>query len=94
MFKNVYNSIMPKPYKLLDRPVRPEPPVDHHAKRALLTHDDLVRRCAEGYRAPPGAPPALIKMIDDAVVQAGLGLAKSSGSKYARAWNKWENWVS
>ena len=56
VFKNVYNSVMPKPYKLLDQPVRPEPPADHHAKRALLTHDDLVRRCAEGYRAPPGAP--------------------------------------
>ena len=94
VFKNVYNTVMPKPYKLLDQPVRPEPPADHHAKRALLSHDDLVRRCAEGYRAPPGAPPALVKMIDDAVVQAGLGLAKSSGSKYARAWNKWEKWVS
>ena len=94
VFKNVYNAVMPKPYKLLDQPLRSEPPGDCHSQRALLTHNDLVRRCAEGYRAPPGAPPALAKMIDAAVVQAGLGLAKSSGSQYARAWVKWENWVS
>ena len=94
VFKNVYNTVMPKPYKLLDQPVRPEPPADYYAKRALLSHDDLVRRCAEGYRAPPGAPPALVKMIDDAVAQAGLGLAKSLGTKYARAWGKWDKWVS
>ena len=94
VFKNVYNAVMPKPYKLLDQPLRSEPPGDCHSKRALLTHNDLVRRCAEGFRAPPGAPPALAKMIDAAVVQAGLGLAKSSGSQYARAWVKWENWVS
>ena len=57
VFKNVYNSVMPKPYKLLDQPVRPEPPADHHAKRALLTHDDLVRRCAEGVQSPARRPP-------------------------------------
>ena len=94
VYRNVYECAMPKPFLLEDQPRRPEPPVDRFGGRALLSHSDLVRRCADGYRAPPGASPALVSLIDDAVAQAAVGLAKSSGSKYARMWKKFENWVS
>ena len=93
VFRNVCDTTQPMGFRLHDEPLVPSVPGSHFAGSAMLDHSDLVKRCAQGYRAPDGAPPHLRNMIDKAVTIAATGLAKSSGSKYARAWRKWTAWV-
>ena len=92
--KNLVNDLVPPAFRLKDLTPIQSVPGSHFSTKSMLSHDDLVRRCAQGYRLPAGAPAHLKNMVDNAVTTAAKGLAKSSGSKYAKAWIKWEKWVS